>query len=385
MNNLHITLTNFKHESRLLKEAQFVINKKIASKVFIFALYADGLESECKVSDGIFVERIKLYSKNWGSSLPVKIIKYLEFFIKVLFKLKGRDIGIINAHDLSLLPLAYFASLLTRAILIFDAHELETERNGLFGVRKYFLKILEKALIYKCDIVIVVGNKIADWYESTYKIDRPVVAMNCPRLEKLEKIQEKTKLSYFRDKFGLNINQKIFLYQGLLNRGRGLELLMEAFSKRESKNEVLVVMGYGVLETVIKDKASSCENIYFHEAVAADKLLYYTSSADFGLSIIESTCLSYNYCLPNKLFEYGMAAKPVLVSNLPEMSSYVNSHKNGVVVKSFTSIAINDAIDNILGQNYNELSSNARRASELNSWEEQEENLYKAYYRLLGK
>jgi len=44
----------------------------------------------------------------------------------------------------------------------------------------------------------------------------------------------------------------IFLYQGGLNNGRGIEILLETFKNIENKNLVIVFMGYGTLEDEIK-------------------------------------------------------------------------------------------------------------------------------------
>ena len=86
------------------------------------------------------------------------------------------------------------------------------------------------------------------------------------------------------------------------------------------------------------------KNIYFHKAVSPDVLLDYTSSADFGISTIEDSCLSYRYCLPNKMFEYLMAGIPVIVSNLYEMKRLVESNMVGTVAKENTSDVLKEAI-----------------------------------------
>ncbi|MBF4328677.1 glycosyltransferase, partial [Vibrio anguillarum] len=113
---------------------------------------------------------------------------------------------------------------------------------------------------------------------------------------------------------------------------------------------VLVCMGYGPLEALIQEKAHQQSTIFFHPAVTPDVLLNYTSSADYGVSFIEDSCLSYRYCLPNKMFEYLMAGLPVLTSNLFEMKRLVEIEGVGIVAEENTVEGFRKAIELSLNQ-----------------------------------
>jgi glycosyltransferase involved in cell wall biosynthesis len=138
-------------------------------------------------------------------------------------------------------------------------------------------------------------------------------------------------------------------------------------------------MGYGELEKEIKEVAKEYNNIYFHPAVTPDILLDYTNSADFGISTIEDSCLSYRYCLPNKMFEYIMAEVPVIVSNLPEMKKIVESHKVGVVAKENTPQGLKEAIQKAIKLDKEELNKNIQKVKEVYNWESQEKVLLEVY------
>ncbi|MNR18243.1 hypothetical protein D3C85_1349630 [compost metagenome] len=103
-------------------------------------------------------------------------------------------------------------------------------------------------------------------------------------------------------------------------------------------------MGYGPMAGVIQQAASEHPNIFYHPAVSPDVLPAYTASADVGLCLIENLCLSYYYCLPNKLFEYLMAGLPVLVSDLQELRRFVQEHPVGQIVLQSDSTAIREAV-----------------------------------------
>lgn len=166
-------------------------------------------------------------------------------------------------------------------------------------------------------MILVVSESIADWYKEEYKIDRPSVVLNAPNRRKLKSN------NYFCQQLDIREDQIILLYQGGLALGRGVHLILDAFKARGDDKLVVVFMGYGLLEADIIAAAKQHKNIYFFPAVSPRIVLEYTSSADLGISLIENTCLSYYYCMPNKIFEYAMAGLPVLVSNMKDMSKLV--------------------------------------------------------------
>lgn len=377
MNNLHIIASEFKNASRVLKQTKSLVNSEVVDNVYIAALHLEGLDKEVNYGDKRELKRFSLRSRKLSKFFLVQLIKYVEFCISIYFHYKNKNVGMVNIHNLSMLPLGVLLKYRYNAILIYDAHELEAERNGLIGIRKKISKWIEKTLIKYVDMTIVVSESIADWYEKKYDIQRPVVVLNSPK----KRVINKTNI--FREELSIRDDQKILIYQGGLFHGRGINLILDAFKSRISDGIVVVFMGYGGLEKEIKDAAAQYPNIFFLPAVNPDVVLEYTSSADVGLSLIENTCLSYYYCMPNKLFEYSMAGLPVLVSNMKDMSEMVISNNMGVVVDNYTSIAINKAIDNFLNKDLDVMKENAYRAACENSWEVQEKKMLNAYHVLL--
>lgn len=376
MNNLHISLTEFRNESRVLKQVTTISSLSEIEYVYIAALHADDLKKE-EITNKISLKRFTLKTRGLSRGLLAQILKYFEFVFRVLFFYKKKNIGVVNIHALGLLPLGYLLKLIYGAKLIYDTHELETETNGSRGFRKKLGKWVERLLVKKADHVFVVSENIADWYRDAYNIARPTVVLNAPREQQVEKND------YFREKFGLRKDQVIVLYQGGLAAGRGVDLLLEAFKKRTDDKVVMVFMGYGNLEKEIQAASKSHSTIFFHKAVPPNVLLRYTVSADVGISFIENTCLSYYYCMPNKLFEYAMAGLPVIVSNMKEMREFVESHQMGSVVEEETVESLNKAIDKLLYMDLKVLKQNAKKAALENAWEHQEEKMQAVYKTLL--
>lgn len=379
MNNLHISLTNFTNESRVLKEVKTISSLPYVQNIYIAALHGNALETDEVIAEKITLKRLVIHSRNLGKNPLFQLVKYVEFISKVVLYSREKNISLVNVHSLALLPLGYLIKLIFRAKLVYDAHELETEVEGLKGIKKLLSRLVESILIKKSDQIFVVSENIADWYQEKYEITRPTVLLNAPKIQKIKKNE------YFKNKFNLRDGQIIVLYQGLLGAGRGVDLLLQAFMNRADDKVVIVFMGYGDLEETVQYQAQKHNTIFFHPAVSPEGLLNITASADFGVSLIENSCLSYYYCMPNKLFEYLMAGLPVIVSNLKEMSEFVEKYQIGWVVDSLSVASLNMAMDKLHRVNAEKYKNNIRRAWLENSWERQESKMQDAYDCLLGE
>ena len=379
MNNLHISLNEFTNASRVLKQTKSLVDSGVVDQVYIAALHKNGLDEEYDYDNKRQLKRFSLRSRGLGKNLFMQLIKYIEFCILVYYYYKDKKINMVNIHSLSMLPLGMFLKYAYNAILIYDTHELEVERNGLRGVRQKLCKWMERRLINYMNLTLVVSESIADWYKNEYKIKRPPVVLNTPNK------RERKKNNHFREQLGIREEQVILIYQGGLFSGRGIHLILDAFKARTDDKVVAVFMGYGELDKDIKIAAAEHDNIFFFPAVSPQVVLEYTSSADLGISLIENTCLSYYYCMPNKLFEYSMAGLPVLVSNMKDMSELVTNNNMGGVITDFSVNGINQAIDDFLNQDLVLMKENAYRVACENSWEKQEEKMLEAYRGILSK
>jgi glycosyltransferase involved in cell wall biosynthesis len=112
-------------------------------------------------------------------------------------------------------------------------------------------------------------------------------------------------------------------------------------------------------------------------------VLRYTSSADIGLCLIENTCLSYYYSLPNKLFEYLLTGLPVMVNDMPEQRQIVERFNCGWVVPSSLTeqVALIESIDAGELERYR---AGAARAADAFDWEKEATALRQIYSELAG-
>lgn len=375
MNNLHISLTDFRNESRVLKETKSLVSSGRVDYVYIAALMEEGSLEREQLDDKREVNRFGLSSRRLPKFLAAQLIKYIEFTFRLLFHYRKSNITIVNCHALASLPIGLLMKIFYGAKLVYDAHELETERNGLHGVRKKLSVILERFIIRYVDLTIVVGESIADYYQNMYAIDRPTVVMNSPEKKDIS-LQ-----NIFRNKLKIFQESKIFLYQGNLSKGRSIEMLCAAFAAISDNTNVIIFMGYGELEEYVKSQAEKSANIYFHPAVPPDEVLDYTASADVGLCLIEPICKSYFLSLPNKLFEYLMAGLPLIVLNSYEQEKLVSDENLGIVIQDMSIEAIQKAIYSIASPSY--YATNIERVRSIYNWEEQEKVMIAAYDKML--
>lgn len=362
--------------SRVLKEG-CTLSKNGFSVTIASICYENQLEIE-EIQD-LPVKRFQLRTKKLPKSFIFQIVKWIEWYNSLKKWLKSGEIipAIIDCHCLYTLLIGVMLAQKKGCKIVFNAHELETERIGFSNFRKKINKILERILIKYCSTTIVVSQSILEWYQQTY----PCIDVHC--IYNAPLYQQPVKNNYFRMTYNLSDTDIIFLYQGGFAVGRGIPLLLETF-KELPQNYHIVFMGHGQLETEIKKMAHKYSNIHIHKVVPQEELYKYTSSADYGFSVIESIALNHEYCMPNKLFEYTMYEVPVIVSYTKDQASFVKTNKIGYVLQDYTSNGLKELILSIDVNVREEFIQNMRTIRGDICWDSQEKKLIDIYEKILG-
>ena len=330
------------------------------------------VESQGKIN----VRRLKLKSgvlpsgnKLFGS------IKYFEFFFRIIWGYRKADIW--HCNDFKPFMVGVIARFFNRKLkLVYDCHELQSETWGISKIEKKLTKYIEDKFAHSAR-VITVGESIEQIYIERYNLNKShmEIIYNVPHVE-IKVIES----HILREAFDIPVGRKIFIYQGGLSRGRGIPLLLETF--RGLTNIHAVFMGYGPFENEVINASKAHANIHFQEAVPYEKVLSYTSSADYGMISTENVCLNHFYCMPNKLFEYSHAEIPILVNALEDCRNFVEGNGIGMAVKEETPESWRQAVLELSKIDKSEFTSNLKKVKEIYNWQNEEKKLLEFYNKI---
>lgn len=294
---------------------------------------------------------------------------YAFFNFRLFFFLLFRKVDVLLSNDLDTLLPNYFVSKLRGKKLIYDSHEYFTEVPELVGRPKVkaIWEKLEKRLVPKVDKMYTVNESLAKMYAEKY--NREVLSVvNLPYYKALESIQKPETFTV--------------IYQGALNKDRGLEELLQAFTLLKNMN--LWIIGDGDVAQKLKEisvKLNLSEKVKFFGKLPFEQLRQYTLQAHVGVSLEKSTNLSYEYATPNKVFDYISAGLPVLTCSLPEIKRIVTTYDVGTSIATVESNTIAEKLHWYI-ENPDQLkiwSKNAEEAAKELCWEKQISTLFKIY------
>lgn len=378
--NIHIYPSTITNESRIFKITNTLRKECIFDKIYIFGIGKTSLQEIETLDEVREIVRLPLklndkVNNKWFANI-FKFFYYIQWSLNIIKKLKKYKINCVNCHSVAVLPLCVFLKITKKANLIYDIHELETETVGLKRFKKYVIQLLEKLLISYVDGTFVVSESIAMWYRSRYDLNKVWTIRNIP--EQIENINiEKFPL---RKTFNIPENTLVFIYQGVIARGRGINIILESFAAVGSKAHV-IFMGYGNMVELVRENEKKYCNIHYLPAVPYDQLHNYTAAADVGLSIIENVCLSYQMCLPNKIFEYINCGIPIIISRLPEMEKIVDKYDCGWKC-SESKYELQKIISSLTKEKISEKSKNTELVRKNINWTIEEKNLLDGYREL---
>ncbi len=295
---------------------------------------------------------------------------YLTYFISQLKSAFNINADIYLASDFFSLPALFISAKLHKKKILYDSREIFTElpfhENKPFV--KKIIKLIESYLIKRVDDVFVTGEMDAVYLQKIYNITNFNLQRNLPLLK-----NEIHKINLY-EKYSIPENSMIILYQGIVIKGRGIEIYFDAIKKM--KDLFLIILGSGEhLEyyKTLSEKQGISRQTMFAGKVQQNEILNYTSGAFAGLSVIDNVSINNYYALPNKLFEYLMAGLPVIVNNLPQMKKIVSDFGIGEVMKepdgnNLVDILMKWKNDKTL---YNKLKNNCVKASGELNWEKE--------------
>lgn len=293
---------------------------------------------------------------------------YLEFTIRLFFYLLFQKTAILVANDLDTLLPNFLISRLKKQKLIYDSHEYFTQVPELIhrpATQKVWLKI-EQFIFPKLKWAYTVNGSIASIYEKLYQVPVKVIR-NLPT----RKVSSSPALS----------PPYLLLYQGALNVGRGIDLMIDAM--RFLPDYELLIIGKGDVEKALRERAKDQKNIRFQGFIPPASLHTLTQNAKLGFSLEEDLGGNYHYASPNKLYDYIQAYIPCIASDLPEIRNLVETFGTGEILPFAERNAENLAkkVRHICEnpKKYAQFQENCAQAASILCWENEREKLQEFY------
>lgn len=330
---------------------------------------------------------ILLIGRLLPDSLPMQASTYRYKRLKMLFKkgpffyaffnirlffilLFGKRQHLFISNDLDTLLANYMVSRIRRTPLLYDSHEYFTEVPELTNRRrtKRVWERIEHSLLPRIKYALTVSDSIAEMYKEKYGTSFSVV-------RNVSHYREPMVDPAFHDRY--SARHKI-IYQGALNMGRGLELMIRAI--KYISDTMFIIAGDGDIRLELQKMVQEMklvDKVVFLGKLPPQTLHKITSNCDLGVSLEEDLGLNYRMALPNKIFDYIQSRVPVLCSDLPEMKALISTYKIGEVVNARESGQVASQVQDILknkekGQQWQK---NLNQAAADLCWEKEEEKL----------
>ncbi len=360
MKHIVVAVTNdLTYDQRMLRTAETLVEEG-----YEVTLIGRSLEGSVKLSNRPYKQvRLKCHV-NTGP------LFYAEYNRKLLRYLHSMDFDLAVACDLDTILAVTRAAKSKDRPFVFDSHELFTEVPELDGrglVKSVWSRI-GKMCVPSAARCYTVGNAIAGELSKEYNRKFEVVR-NVPSLshESLKEFEER---------------DPVLLYQGALNEGRGLELLIDCMADIDGYQ--LVLAGEGDLSQALRNRAKERglgDKVKFLGRIDPARLPALTASVRVGINLLEARSKSYYFSLANKFFDYMQAGTPSINMDFPEYRAILDRNPTGLMIDTLSKDKLSNAIINLTRdlELWTRLSQHCLEAREIYCWENERDLLSKMY------
>ncbi len=307
---------------------------------------------------------------------------------------------IVHANDGNTLAPALWVARACGAEIVYDAHELWRHRNVRTDrpIAPWVEAAIESRVIRRAAGVITVSPSIATWLQETYSLPvRPTLVRNIPR--GVDDVPGSSGDGHpdpsrgrLRQMAGLARQTQVIAYGGRITTSRGIEETLDALALLPTSVH-FVLLGYGEPDYLATlririDALGVVERVHFVGAVASDQVSTALADADLAVVFVRPICLSYEFSLPNKLFESIHAGLPIAAADLPDTAAIVRGHGVGEIFEVDDPGQIAPAMASTMAavladpRRYREA---ARVAAASLTWQHEERELLSLYAQVLDR
>ena len=298
---------------------------------------------------------------------------YAEFNIRLFFFLLFKKTDCICAIDLDTILPCYYVSKLKRVKRVYDAHEYFSQLEEVISRPDIyrFWHGIEKRMIPKFKKGYTVCESLAEEFSKNYGVNYRTIR-NMPLLKESMQNEEP---------------EKVILYQGAVNKGRGLDKLVLAI---KDVDVPLWVCGDGNFMSEMKtvaEKNGLSDKVIFLGMLEPDELKKKTSKACIAVNPFERTGMNQYLSLSNKFFDYIHAEVPQVAMSYPEYKKINDQYKIAELIDDLEPATISNAINKLLTNNelYLQLKQNCLLAKEELNWQKEKIKLVNFYQELFNE
>ena len=298
---------------------------------------------------------------------------YSEYNIRLFFFLLFKKMDCICAVDLDTILPCYYISKLKGVKRVYDAHEYFSQLDEVVSRPSIyrFWKKIEKKMIPKFKNGYTVCDSLVEEFRKNYNANYEVVR-NVPLLIELNEHAR---------------SEDIILYQGAVNKGRGLDKLALAMKKI---NAVLWVCGNGNFMEEMRSVVQANdlpEKVIFFGMLPPEELKKRTAQAYVAVNPFERTGLNQYLSLSNKFFDYIHAGIPQVTMNYPEYKKINDQFKIAELIDDLDPENIARAINKLLTNKelYLLLKQHCLAAKQELNWQKEKDKLLNFYEGLFNE
>ena len=176
--------------------------------------------------------------------------------------------------------------------------------------------------------IVTISDILKDgWIEAGMPEEKILVLEDAVDLSRYDSIR-RTKAN-LRELLGLPKNKVIIMYTGRLNKGRGIETIIDAASILGDKNLYFLIIGGNPEEIKYwrkyKLKKKNQFNLKFLGFIQNSKIPFYHKAADILVAPYSSKCSTVEWMSPIKIFEYMASKVPIIASDVKRVMGICNN------------------------------------------------------------
>lgn len=176
-------------------------------------------------------------------------------------------------------------------------------------------------LIKKMDVIVACSKSIQNILKNEYQISAECV-QNGVNTDFFKPLNFEEKLN-LRKRLNMPLDKKIYLVLGSFRHRKNNSLIVDAFKKINPQDAIVVFVGRGAEEELLKESAKGFENIIFvgHTNTPID----YLQASDILISA------SFAEGLPNTVLEAMACGLPCMLSNIGPHKEIIENTDAGVI------------------------------------------------------